>query len=437
MRESSEWTEKYFTYWEEIIFHHVPEAEGVLPKDFEPRTQQPLNPEHPNFGSEFVQDVRNCAEILQKHVCRNVCHKYGHTNECRFLFPHEYVPKSYFDEITNSVVMKCLDGNVNYYNCHLLTSTCHNHDIKNILSGKSAKAAMFYITDYITKNDEKLHQVLALLSCAVAATPTATEDMSPKDHAQLLILKCLTAMMRNQWIHGQQAARYLRNTGDTIPSHKTKPMLSHTVMHYITKCYKPQSMPPAQESPHPRMLFPPNRMTLISKLVKQMKMMKVTLMPQIQMRKKAALGILSQSISSFIEGRMASFTNAPNLMITYIVTSCLPMCLSMILSDTSEKRKKGGLSRRKMANINTSFSFSSIKNITYTCFWKQLEKPMITQSMMLFQEWWVFQSHIMNLILSTISYSCLLIFVHFLLTMISILKVAIWRLSLIQIHSVF
>ena len=94
------------------------------------------------------------------------------------------MPKSYFDEITNSVVMKCLDGNVNYYNRHLLISACHNHDIKNILSGKSVKAAMFYITDYITKNDEKLHhQVLALLSSAVAATPTATEDMSPKDHA--------------------------------------------------------------------------------------------------------------------------------------------------------------------------------------------------------------------------------------------------------------
>ena len=56
--------------------------------------------------------------------------------------------------------------------------------------------------------------------------------------------------MRNQWIHGQQAAQYLRNTGDTIPSHKTKPMLSCTVMHYITMCYnKSQSMPPAQESP--------------------------------------------------------------------------------------------------------------------------------------------------------------------------------------------
>ena len=250
MRESSEWTEKYFRYWEDVIYHHVPEAEGEVPKNFEPRTQRPLNPEHPNFGSEFVQDVRNCAEILQKHVCRNVCHKCGHPNDCRFLFPHQCEPKSYFDEISNSVVMKCLDGNVNYYNCHLLTSVRHNHDIKNILSGKSAKAAMFYITDYITKNDEKLHQILALLSRAVAATPIVTENMSSKDHARLLILKCLTAMMRNQRIHGQQAARYLRNTGDTMPSHKTKPMLSSTVVRYVTMCYnKSQTTPPAHKLP--------------------------------------------------------------------------------------------------------------------------------------------------------------------------------------------
>ena len=57
-------------------------------------------------------------------------------------------------------------------------------------------------------------------------------------------------MMRNQRIHGQQAARYLRNTGDTMPSHKTKPMLSSTVVHYVTMCYnKSQSTPPAHKCP--------------------------------------------------------------------------------------------------------------------------------------------------------------------------------------------
>jgi len=106
---------------------------------------------------------------LENYIC--ISHKSKRVSE-----GNTFHCKSYFDEITNSVVMKCLDGNVNYYNHHLLTSVHHNHDIKNILSGKSAKAAMFYITDYITKNDEKLHQVLALLSQAVAATPIATDN---------------------------------------------------------------------------------------------------------------------------------------------------------------------------------------------------------------------------------------------------------------------
>ncbi len=189
-------------------------------------------------------DVRNCAEVLQCHGCQNVCHKYGHVNDCHFQFPHDYVENSFFDEKTNSVVMKCLDGNVNYYNRHLLTSTRHNHDIKNILSGKSAKAAMFYITDYITKSDEKTHQVLALLSQAVAVAPPLTDDISPKQHACTLLLRCLTAMIRNQKIHGQQAARYLRNIQDGIKSHETKPMMSRSIVGYLTKLYHDSRVPP-------------------------------------------------------------------------------------------------------------------------------------------------------------------------------------------------
>src|SRR5260370_41984206 len=116
---------------------------------------QIMTPEHPNFGSEFIQDVRSCAEILQKHVCRNVCHKYGHPNDCHFLFPHEYVPKSYFDEISNSVVMKCLDGNFNYYNPHLLTSVHHNHDIKNILVKRLPCSTLQIISQRMMKNCTK------------------------------------------------------------------------------------------------------------------------------------------------------------------------------------------------------------------------------------------------------------------------------------------
>jgi hypothetical protein len=68
------------------------------------------------WESAFVTEIKTCGEILQRHVCRAVCHKYGNDNCCRFLFPHEVVEASYFDPETNSVVLMCRDSTVNYFN---------------------------------------------------------------------------------------------------------------------------------------------------------------------------------------------------------------------------------------------------------------------------------------------------------------------------------
>ncbi|KAG1782954.1 hypothetical protein EV702DRAFT_958846, partial [Suillus placidus] len=108
-------------------------------------------------------EIKRCGETLQCHRCRRVCHKYGHESDCRFLFPHEVVEESYFDPKSKAVVLKCLDGTVNYFNPYVLVFCRHNHDLKCILSGKAAKATMFYITDYITKSDLKTHEMLSLL----------------------------------------------------------------------------------------------------------------------------------------------------------------------------------------------------------------------------------------------------------------------------------
>ncbi|KAF8290395.1 hypothetical protein DL93DRAFT_2041769, partial [Clavulina sp. PMI_390] len=114
-----------------------------------------------DFPAEFSDEIKKLGENLQRHQCRPVCYDYGHS-ECRFLFPHEVVEESWFDEAKNSIHLKCIDPTCNYFNPWLLVFCRHNHDIKCILSGKSAKAAMFYISDYITKNDEKIYQILTL-----------------------------------------------------------------------------------------------------------------------------------------------------------------------------------------------------------------------------------------------------------------------------------
>ncbi|KAK0467382.1 hypothetical protein IW261DRAFT_1346411, partial [Armillaria novae-zelandiae] len=110
----------------------------------------------------FEEEVKCCGEHLQRHAHRDVCYKYGH-NSCRFNFPHEYIPHSYYDKETQSVITACLDVLMDYYNDFITVYCRHNHDMKCILSGRSCKAAMYYITDYITKMSLKMYEILSLL----------------------------------------------------------------------------------------------------------------------------------------------------------------------------------------------------------------------------------------------------------------------------------
>ena len=149
-----------------------------------------------------------CGEILQRHVCAPVCHKYGNESWCRFLFPHEIVDASYFDSDTKSIVLMCCDEIVNNFNPYILVYCCHNHDLKCILSGKAAKAAMFYISDYITKMDTKTYKMLSLLSHAVVqvSMPESVLPTTAINNARNLLHKCLSQFSCQQQIHAQQVA---------------------------------------------------------------------------------------------------------------------------------------------------------------------------------------------------------------------------------------
>ncbi|KAG1744865.1 hypothetical protein EDD22DRAFT_786211, partial [Suillus occidentalis] len=227
---------RFFAFFEDIIHHHLPDVEVEINSKFDPRVERP--PEHcagdaAEWNSTFATQVKQCGEALQHHTCRAVCHKYGNTDNCRFLFPHDVVDQSSFDVDSNSVVFKCEDGTVNYFNPSILVFCRHNHDVRCILSGKSAKAAMFYISDYITKMDTKTYEMLSLLSRAVSRLPINQAEQTPVDIAKTLLHKCLAQFTRQQQIHAQQAARYVRGLGDGIPLHRTAPMLSSLLLSYI------------------------------------------------------------------------------------------------------------------------------------------------------------------------------------------------------------
>jgi hypothetical protein len=247
LKEEPGFESRFFEYFEDIIQHHLPDVEISVDKGYEPRIERPPIPPKTTSAISAAalqewhvfmnSEVKKLGEVLQRHVCKPVCHKYGNVDKCRFLFPHDIVPDSHFDSETNSVVLKCLDGMVNYFNRYILVYCRHNHDIKCILSGKAAKAAMYYITDYITKMDVKTYEMLSLLSRAVASMPSPSES-PPRQHARLLLHRCLAQFSRQQQIHAQQGARYLRGKGDSMSSHDSTPMMSALLLDFLRTYYQ-------------------------------------------------------------------------------------------------------------------------------------------------------------------------------------------------------
>ncbi|KAJ3770179.1 hypothetical protein FB446DRAFT_647439, partial [Lentinula raphanica] len=132
----------------------------------------PLRDENGEFYPESVQqwkmkmndDHKVLGEHLQRHVCGAVCIKGRKPgSSCRFGYPHDIVEESSFDKQSNSITLKRLEKDINGHNPFVLVQTRHNHDLKCILSGRACKAAMFYISDYITKMPLKTDQLLSIL----------------------------------------------------------------------------------------------------------------------------------------------------------------------------------------------------------------------------------------------------------------------------------
>jgi hypothetical protein len=234
---------QFFRFFEDVIHHHLPNVEDSIDSTFEPQVQRPPRPLNSTLYSSdlkkdwdnvLMSEIQHCGEVLQHHTCCAICHKYGGTDHCQFLFPYEIVEQSSYDPQTRSVILQCKDSTVNYFNPYILVFCRHNHDIKCILSGKGTKAAMFYISDYITKMDVKTYEVLSLLSCTVARIPDKLPGtVSDVEHGKQLLHKCLSQFGRQQQIHAQQAARYIQGFDDGISSHCSVAMLSSLLLAHI------------------------------------------------------------------------------------------------------------------------------------------------------------------------------------------------------------
>jgi len=193
--------------------HHACSVRGV---------SMDLDPGSENTLKARVKDLRNVIQECQSHSHTGTCYKYckpGEPKECRFeLDENKFVPTSHFSE-AGSIVLRHLDGMVNNY-CPTIAEACRcNSDIKFMASGDAAKSVLFYITDYISKAQQKSHVSFGALEAALKKLgdydPTDT-DLGTRGKQTLQ--KCAFSVISQQELSGQQVAAYLKGYGDHYSS---------------------------------------------------------------------------------------------------------------------------------------------------------------------------------------------------------------------------
>jgi hypothetical protein len=172
------------------------------------------------------KDLHHLSRACQIHRHSATCFKYWkgppHPKDCRFgLDDQNFCARSAFDMDSGEITLRCLDGMVNNFNDTMLELIRCNMDIKFIGSGASAKAILYYVTDYITKSQLKAHVAYAALDLAVHKLGEYhPEDGDLTVRAKRLLQRCAYSMISHQELSGPQVCSYLMDLDDHFTSHK-------------------------------------------------------------------------------------------------------------------------------------------------------------------------------------------------------------------------
>ncbi|KAK0242410.1 hypothetical protein EDD85DRAFT_918712 [Armillaria nabsnona] len=155
------------------------------------------------------RDLHNLVVDCQVHKHTKTCYKYWHYPElkvCHFDLDEDNVlQESYFDYEKGELV--------NNFNETILCAVQCNMDIKFIGSGASAKAILYYITDYITKLQLKTHVMYTALELSV-------KKLGEYDSHEDEITCCTYTMLSHQELLVQQVSSYLLGHEDHFKSHE-------------------------------------------------------------------------------------------------------------------------------------------------------------------------------------------------------------------------
>ncbi|TFK57745.1 hypothetical protein BDN72DRAFT_742055, partial [Pluteus cervinus] len=143
--------------------------------------------------------------------------------KCRFGLSEDLPLRDIcFNADTGEIEMARKHGMVNNYNRTVIRCCRCNMDIKFVGSGPTAKAMMYYATDYITKPGLTMYESYAALDRTLSRLEKApAEDTNPNlDPYKRIFRKCVFGQLSQQELSAQQVATLLMDYDDHFTSHE-------------------------------------------------------------------------------------------------------------------------------------------------------------------------------------------------------------------------
>ncbi|KAF8120862.1 hypothetical protein EV363DRAFT_1187805, partial [Boletus edulis] len=208
-------------------------------EDEDPRLIQPPiihTMDRLSFQHEFQSFVQKLAVECNWHEHNDTCYKHLRQGEqrgehnCRMRIDGSTRPLTSLDEETKSILLRRLHPRINNFNDVILFLLQSNMDIKYIGSGPAAKALVYYISDYITKSDLKVHAALPALQAAIQRfneQETQSTNVSLDSQDRSCLIKCVNSLMGRQEVSHQQIMSRLIGGGDYYSSHSFRTVKFH------------------------------------------------------------------------------------------------------------------------------------------------------------------------------------------------------------------
>lgn len=258
-----------FRWLESIISCELPGAtdctvepeSGSLPKpklfsDIDPRLD--LQPQvddlsDEDFQKRFREFVHDLAVVCNWHSHTETCWKNLSKNDprddahCRMRIDGSTKSFTELDEETQSILLRRLHPRINNFNDLVIFLLQGNMDIKYIGSGEAAKALVYYVTDYITKQTLPTHVGFSALVYALnqnAKKFAANPHMDLFKQRNSLFTKTVNSLASRQEMSHQQVMSYLIGGGDFYTSHSFRNLSWYRFDKHIAVLENTQSCSP-------------------------------------------------------------------------------------------------------------------------------------------------------------------------------------------------